>query len=159
MEGSQGERYEAIEIPEDLSFATESAVTPGQSPVSAPPDPSGGWGRRSGHLRLLLPAGQRQPCLCQRRVLSLFWETWPGSSRWSSIRSTTGNILIDVRLPALTDTGNTDLEQRINTEIRTRIDQVLAEAEERAWETWDAFVPPAAGPRILPPLSSMRTMR
>lgn len=48
--------------------------------------------------------------------------------------------LIDVRLPALTDTGNTDLEQRINTEIRTRIDQVLDEAQERAREAREAFV-------------------
>ena len=36
--------------------------------------------------------------------------------------------LIDVRLPALKNTGNTDLEQRVNTEISTRIQQVLDEA-------------------------------
>ena len=38
------------------------------------------------------------------------------------------------------DTGDTALEQRINTEIRTRIDQVLDDAEERAREARDSFV-------------------
>lgn len=47
---------------------------------------------------------------------------------------------IQVNLPALEDTGNTALEQRINTEIRTRIDQVLAEAEARAEETREAYL-------------------
>lgn len=48
--------------------------------------------------------------------------------------------LIDVRLPALELAANTDLEQRVNTEIRTRIDQVLQEAEDRARETREAYV-------------------
>lgn len=50
------------------------------------------------------------------------------------------NHLIDVRLPALENTGHTDLEQRINTEIRQKIDAVLDEAEQRAQETRDAYV-------------------
>lgn len=48
--------------------------------------------------------------------------------------------LVDVRLPALADTGDTDLEQRINTEIKTRIDQVLLDAEDRAKEARAAYV-------------------
>ena len=48
--------------------------------------------------------------------------------------------LIDVRMPALELPENTDLEQRINTEIRARIDQVLQQAEERAREVRDAYV-------------------
>ena len=48
--------------------------------------------------------------------------------------------LIDVRLPALADTGNTDLEQRISLEIKKRMDDVLDEAEERARETREACV-------------------
>ena len=48
--------------------------------------------------------------------------------------------LIDVRLPALDLPENTDLEQRINTEIRTRIDQVLQQAEDRARLVRDAYV-------------------
>lgn len=35
-------------------------------------------------------------------------------------------------MPALELPESTDLEQRINTEIRTRIEQVLQEAENRA---------------------------
>ena len=45
-----------------------------------------------------------------------------------------------MRLPALELAANTDLEQRVNTEIRTRIDQVLQEAEDRARETREAYV-------------------
>lgn len=48
--------------------------------------------------------------------------------------------LIDVRLPAIENTGDTDLEQRMNLEIRTRIDAVLAEAEARAREAREAYV-------------------
>ena len=48
--------------------------------------------------------------------------------------------LIDVRLPALELEGATDLEQRINTEIQSRIDQVLQEAEDRARAIRDAYV-------------------
>ena len=48
--------------------------------------------------------------------------------------------LIDVRLPALELPGDTDLEQRINLAIQTRIDQVLQEAEDRARAIRDAYV-------------------
>ena len=52
----------------------------------------------------------------------------------------TRDQLIDVRLPALDLPENTDLEQRVNTEIRTRIDQVLQQAEDRARLVRDAYV-------------------
>ncbi|WP_294549361.1 DUF3298 and DUF4163 domain-containing protein [uncultured Pseudoflavonifractor sp.] len=57
-----------------------------------------------------------------------------------------GERLIDVRLPAVEDTGHSDLEQRINTEIQTRIDAVLAEAQARAEETKEAFVATGGDP-------------
>ena len=60
--------------------------------------------------------------------------------------------LIDVRLPALDMEGNSDLEQRINTEIQTRIDQVLQEAEDRARETKAAFVATGGDPDEFMPI-------
>ena len=63
------ERYEAIEIPEDLSFATESAVRRAIAGICAA-GPSEGMGRRSGRLRLLRLLVNGQPCLCQRRPFS-----------------------------------------------------------------------------------------
>ncbi len=48
--------------------------------------------------------------------------------------------LIDVRLPAVENTGHTDLEQRINTEIQQRIQTILDEAEEQARLNREAFV-------------------
>lgn len=48
--------------------------------------------------------------------------------------------LLDVRLPALEHTGSTDLEQRINTEITTRVEETLAEARVRAALDRQAFL-------------------
>lgn len=47
---------------------------------------------------------------------------------------------LDVRLPALKDTGNAALEERVNTEIQTRVDTVMSEAQERAAMNKEAFV-------------------
>ena len=48
--------------------------------------------------------------------------------------------LIDVRLPALELSGHTDLEQRINVEIQSRINALLDEAEARARKAREAYV-------------------
>lgn len=48
--------------------------------------------------------------------------------------------LIDVRLPALENTGHTELEQRINQEISTRMETLISQAEDRARENRDAFI-------------------
>lgn len=40
--------------------------------------------------------------------------------------------LINAKIPALENTGNTDLEKRINYEIMLKINEILEEAEERA---------------------------
>ena len=48
--------------------------------------------------------------------------------------------IIDVRLPALENTGHTELEQKINQEISTRIQAVVDDAEARAEATRQAFL-------------------
>ena len=60
--------------------------------------------------------------------------------------------LIDVRLPALDLAGDTDLEQRVNTEISTRIDQILQEAEDRARDTREAYVATGGDPDDFMPI-------
>ncbi len=47
---------------------------------------------------------------------------------------------IDVKMPALENTGKTNLEDRINYEIRYQIDQIIQEVEVRAKEYYDAFL-------------------
>lgn len=59
--------------------------------------------------------------------------------------------LIDVRLPALELPGDTDLEQRINLAIQTRIDQVLQEAEDRRGPSATPMWPPAVRRRTSSP--------
>ena len=54
--------------------------------------------------------------------------------------------VIDVRLPALENTGYTDLEQQINQEISTRVQAVIDEAEARARETKEAYVATGGDP-------------
>lgn len=46
---------------------------------------------------------------------------------------------IDVRVPALSETGNSALEKRVNQEIQTKIDGIVAEAETRAQQEWEAY--------------------
>ena len=48
--------------------------------------------------------------------------------------------LINAKIPAIQNTGNTDLEQRINYEIMTKMNDVLKEAEDRAVEYKDAVI-------------------
>ena len=134
------ERYEATEIPPELSFTVAAAIREGERRRQR---------RRS--ARRSLGAGLAA-CACFCLLVN-------GSPAFASALADVpvlGDLariitveryqindrdhLIDVRLPALTDTGNTDLEQRINLEIRTRIDEVLDQAEQRAREAREAFV-------------------
>lgn len=48
--------------------------------------------------------------------------------------------LIDAKIPALKNTGNTDLEKRINYEIMLKINEVQEEAEERAGQYKNAVI-------------------
>jgi len=53
--------------------------------------------------------------------------------------------IIDVTLPALENTGNTELEQRINQEIALRMQEVLAAAEQNARERKEAWLATGGG--------------
>lgn len=48
--------------------------------------------------------------------------------------------LINAKIPALENTGNTDLERQINYEIMLKINEILEEAEERAAEYRNVFL-------------------
>ena len=52
----------------------------------------------------------------------------------------TDTELIEARVPAIQNTGNTELENRINNEISTKINNVLDEAKQRAKEYQEAVV-------------------
>ena len=54
--------------------------------------------------------------------------------------------LIDVRLPALENTGNEALEERVNTEISTRVQALLDEAEQQAQEEREAYLATGGDP-------------
>lgn len=146
------ERYEQTPIPEELTFAVASAVRAGSRRRNR---------RRAFHRGL---TGMLAGCAC----FMLLVNASPTFAQAVSAVPVLGNLarvftvteytvedrehLIDVRLPALELEGATDLEQRINTEIQTRIDQVLQEAEDRARETKAAFVATGGDPAEFMPI-------
>ena len=133
-------RYESVEPPEELGFAVAAAVRAG--------------GRERGRRRAVRRTLATLASCCACFVLLVnaspvfaraVYEVpvLGGLARIVTVKEYAvedRDHLIDVRLPALRDTGNTDLEQRINLEIQNRIDAVLAEAEARAAETKAAYL-------------------
>ena len=133
-------RHESTPVPEELEFAVASALRAGQRRLR---------GRRA--LRRSV-SGVLAGCAC----FVLLVNASPAFARAVSDVPVLGGLarvvtvteyhidererLIDVRLPALELPGDTDLEQRINLAIQTRIDQVLQEAEDRARANRDAYV-------------------
>lgn len=133
-------QYEAQPTPEALEFAVASALRQGERRRSR---------RRAGRRSL---ATAMAACACFVLLLNTspaFAQAVDGVpvlgplARIFTVREfhvDDRDHLIDVRLPALENTGHTDLEQRVNREIQTRIDAVLDEAEQRAREAREAYV-------------------
>lgn len=133
-------RYEAAPVPEELNFAVAAAVRAG--------------GRERMRRRVVRRSLATLASCCACFVLLV--NVSPVFARAVYEMPVLGSLarvvtvtqyaiedkdhLIDVRLPALENTGNTDLEQRINLEIQTRINGVLAEAEDRARQTREAYM-------------------
>ena len=133
-------RYQAAPVPEELNFAVAAAVRAG--------------GRERKRRRVVRRSLATLASCCACFVLLV--NVSPVFARAVYEMPVLGSLarvvtvtqyaiedkdhLIDVRLPALENTGNTDLEQRINLEIQTRINGVLAEAEDRARQTREAYM-------------------
>ena len=139
-------RYEETPLPEELEFAVSRAIREGEKKRR---------GRRALRRSLMSTLAG---CAC----FALLVNASPTFAQAVSEVPVLGDLarvftaeeysisdrerLIDVRLPALDLPDSTDLEQRINTEIRTRIEEVLQEAEDRARETRDAYVETGGDP-------------
>lgn len=135
------QRYESIKIPQELPFAVASAVRTGAKSRGS------SWKAAKRSLAALAAC-----CACfavlvnASPTFALAVADVPvlgGLARIFTVREFSvhdENKLIDVRLPALENTGHTDLEQRVNTEIATRIDAVLAEGKARAQFAYEAFL-------------------
>ena len=139
-------RYQAQETPEELSLAVRAAIREGD--------------RLRKHRRVLRRSLATALASCACFVLlvngspSFAQEVYEvpvlGSlARIFTVTEYTINDkerVIDVRLPALENTGHTDLEQKINQEISTRVQAVIDEAEARARETKEAYVATGGDP-------------
>lgn len=146
------ERYEGVEIPQELDGIVSSAIRTGAR-----------RGRSRRTIRRSL-ATTLAACACFALLVNTSPE-FAGAVDQVPILGQLARIvtvtqyswedeehLIDVRLPALENTGNTDLEQRINTEIRACIDEVIAQAEERARQAKEAYVATGGDPEDFMPL-------
>ncbi len=133
-------RYNEIEPPEELGFAVASAIREGDR-------------RRKGRGRIFRSlSGAVAACACfvvlvnASPAFASALADVPVLGALARVVTVTSysvtdrDHLIDVRLPAVEDTGHTDLEQRINTEIQTRIQAILDAAETRAQEAKAAYV-------------------
>ena len=134
------ERYHSVEPPEELAFAVATAVRAGDQ------------ARRSRRALRRSLGTALASCAC----FVLLVNTSPTFAQAVYEMPVLGQLariftvaeyqiedqehLIDVRLPALENTGHTALEQRINTEISTRIQSLLDEAEERARSARAAYI-------------------
>ena len=139
-------RYQAQETPEELSLAVRAAIREGD--------------RLRKHRRVLRRslATALASCACFVLLLNgspsfaqaVYEVPVLGSlARIFTVTEYTINDkerVIDVRLPALENTGHTDLEQQINQEISTRIQAVIDAAEARARETKEAYVATGGDP-------------
>lgn len=139
-------RYQAQETPEELSLAVRAAIREGD--------------RLRKHRRVLRRSLATALASCACFVLlvngspsfaqAVYEVPVLGSlARIFTVTEYTINDeerVIDVRLPALENTGHTDLEQKINQEISTRIQAVIDEAEARARETKEAYVATGGDP-------------
>lgn len=134
------ERYESAEIPEELSGVVSAALREGTRRQASRRAVRRGWGAALAACACFCLLVNVNPAfasaVAEVPVLGSLAQIFTAERYQRQDR----DHLIDVRLPALADTGNTDLEQRINLEIKKRIDDVLAEAEERARETREAYV-------------------
>lgn len=146
-------QYKDIEPPEELDFAVAAALKAGEKKR-----------RQRRGLRRSLSAGLAA-CAC----FVLLVNASPTFAKAVSNVPVLGelarvvtvdqytvedrNHLIDVRLPALEHTGDTELEQRVNTEIQTRIEQVLQEAEDRAREAKEAYMATGGDPNDFMPIT------
>lgn len=133
-------RYRDVEVPPELGFAVASALRSGDKKRA----------RRRAAQRSLASLAALSACFvllvnASPAFAQAVYEV-PVLGRLARVVTVTQYTvedqghLIDVRLPAIENTGDTDLEQRVNLEIQSRIDAVLAEAEERARETKEAYV-------------------
>ena len=133
-------RYNEIEPPEELGFAVASAIREGDR-------------RRKGRGRIFRSlSGAVAACACfvvlvnASPAFASALADVPVLGALARVVTVTSysvtdrDHLIDVRLPAVEDTGHTDLEQRINTEIQTRIQAILDDAETRAQEAKAAYI-------------------
>ena len=59
---------------------------------------------------------------------------------WNRFEEADEASYVRVEIPALSDTGNDDLEQRINYEVALKIDRVVNEAKSRARDYYDAYI-------------------
>lgn len=133
-------RYQDVQPPEALDFAVASAIREGDRRRRRKKAARRAWGTGLAACAcFVLLLNTSQPFAGAVAQVPLLGEL-AKIFTVTQYSVTDREHLIDVRLPALENTGHTDLEQRINTEIQTRIQALIDAAEDRAQEARDAYI-------------------
>lgn len=148
-------QYSSIEIPGSLGEVVQEAVAQGLAER-----------RRAKALHLLRRAGAAAAVflLCSISALNLFPTFADAACELPVVGGLCRVFLfreyhaedpvkyIDVEIPQIENTGRTELEDRVNLEIRKVIQSCLAASEARAEEYFDAFVQTGGDPEDFVPV-------
>jgi len=146
MNISSKHRYHDIAIPPELDAVVERAL------AAAPRPPRRIRFRTVWRVAALVAVGVLV-LLNTGATLARAAEAFPALMSFARLitateytRSPNRDDLISVRLPALIATGNVGLEERVNAEIKRKMDAAIADAETRARETRAARVATGGDP-------------
>lgn len=153
LEGCR-EEYRNFEVPAELDFVVRDAVSSGGAAARAQ------RAKRRAVMRAVKYAGRAAAILFAGMVLFLnispvFAQTAYGLPfignfcrifTFRSYEFADEIKYIDAEIPAIADTGNSELEKRVNLEIMKIMNRELMESEAHAQEYYDAFVETGGNP-------------
>lgn len=131
--------YEAIEIPSELGDVVEHAIEAGH-PKQRRHRAAGKVLAMAACLLVVFTAALNTSEVFAQGVYDIpVIGQFARVITWREYRSQNELRLIDVKIPELRGTGNTELEKRVNGAVQDKIDALVAESEARAKETYQLF--------------------
>ncbi len=149
------ELYQSLALPDGLGGAVQEAVRHARRETAIPLSRRVGWAAACAGACLCLvfaaalnafPALAKEvydiPVLGQVAKVVTFWR----------FEEQEENLYIKVNMPALQNTGNTELENRVNAEIACKVNERLEHAREEARLLYEAYLNTGGDPETYIPL-------
>ena len=122
--------YDSIEVPQELTYAVNKAIQSG----------------KKNHKKRGIFIALKSTTAVLATTFTLFVALLNTNESFAKVftvreyKEANDTDLIDVKIPAIQNTGNSDLENRINYEISSKINEVIEEAKNRAEEYKNAVL-------------------